>query len=47
MRLGGKGLPMMNNKGQGDLYVTINIKMPANITPEQEKLIKKLSKTGL
>jgi len=47
MRLGGKGLPMMNNKGQGDLYVTINIKMPTNITPEQEELIKKLSETGL
>ncbi|QTA82693.1 Heat shock protein [Desulfonema limicola] len=47
MRLGGMGLPMMNNKGRGDLYVTINIKMPVNISPEQKELIKKLSETGL
>lgn len=47
MRLAGKGLPMMNNKGTGDLYAVIHVQMPADINPEQEKLIKKLSDTGL
>jgi len=47
MRLGGMGIPVMHDKGKGDLYVTIHVNMPCNISPEQEKLIKKLSDTGL
>ncbi|MFC1813957.1 DnaJ C-terminal domain-containing protein [Thermodesulfobacteriota bacterium] len=47
MRLTGHGLPRMQDKGKGDLYVHIHIKMPKHLTEEQEKLIKELGKVGL
>ncbi len=47
MRLAGHGLPRMQDKGKGDLYVHIHVKMPKHLTGEQEKLIKELGKAGL
>ncbi|MFC1829994.1 DnaJ C-terminal domain-containing protein [Thermodesulfobacteriota bacterium] len=47
MRLSGNGLPRMNEKGKGDLYVHIHVKMPKNLTDEQKKLVDALTEAGL
>jgi len=47
MRLAGHGLPHMNGKGQGDLYVHIHINMPKRLSEKQKKLVKQLADTGL
>jgi curved DNA-binding protein len=47
MRLSGHGLPHMHGKGQGDLYVRIDIKMPKRLTKKQKSLIEQLAETGL
>ena len=47
MRLSGHGLPHMQGKGEGDLYVLINVTMPNKLTKKQKKLIKELADTGL
>jgi curved DNA-binding protein len=47
MRLADHGLPHMQAKGKGDLYVYIHVKMPKHLTEEQEKLIKELGTAGL
>lgn len=47
MRLSGHGLPNMHGKGQGDLYVRINVNMPKRLTKKQKDLIEKLAETGL
>jgi len=47
MRLSGHGLPHMHGKGQGDLYVRIDIKMPKRLTKKQKGLIEQLAETGL
>jgi len=47
MRMPEHGLPRMNNKGRGDLYVHIHVKMPTNLNEKQKELFVKLSETGL
>jgi len=47
MRLAGHGLPHMHSKGKGDLYVYINITMPAKLTKKQKGLIEQLAEIGL
>ncbi|MBW1840661.1 MAG: DnaJ domain-containing protein [Deltaproteobacteria bacterium] len=47
MRLSGNGLPRMNEKGKGDLYVHIHVNMPETLTDEQKKLIDALATAGL
>lgn len=47
MRLTGYGLPHMNRKRQGDLYVTIHVDMPRHLTKEQKQLVEKLAGAGL
>lgn len=47
MRLSGHGLPHMNGKGQGDLYVRILVDMPKRLTKKQKRLIEELAETGL
>jgi curved DNA-binding protein len=47
MRLSGHGLPHMHGKGQGDLYVRIDIRMPKRLTKKQKSLIEQLAETGL
>lgn len=47
MRLSGHGLPHMRGDLKGDLYVHIHVNIPANLTQEQLKLVKKLAETGL
>lgn len=46
LRLRGKGLS--NSKGKsGDHFVKVNVRIPANLTVEQEKLLKELAQTGM
>jgi len=47
MRLAGHGLPHMNGKDTGDLYVYIQVNMPAKLTKKQKKLIEQLVEVGL
>jgi curved DNA-binding protein len=47
MRLAGHGLPHMNGKDTGDLYVYIQVNMPAKLTKKQKKLIEQLAEVGL
>ncbi len=47
MRLGGKGLPTMKSGHRGNLYVTINIEMPSQLTTVQRELVEKLRESGL
>jgi len=47
MRLPGHGLPHMKGSGSGDLFVTIHVEIPKNLTEEQEKLVQKLADTGM
>ena len=47
MRLAGHGLPRMNGKGRGDLYVTILVNIPKKLTPSQKKLIDQLAAEGM
>ena len=47
MRLAGNGIPHMKDSGSGDLYVEIQVEMPANLTKKQKQLIESLAETGL
>jgi len=47
MRLAGHGLLAMKGKAKGDLYVIIHVKIPRNLTEEQQKLVQQLAQTGL
>jgi curved DNA-binding protein len=47
MRLAGYGVPHMQGKGKGDLYVRILVRMPGQLTDEQRLLVEKLAQTGL
>ena len=47
MRLSGHGLPHMDGKGQGDLYVRIHVHIPKQLSKKQKDLIEQLAETGL
>jgi curved DNA-binding protein len=47
MRIPGQGLPEMQTKSKGHLFVHIHVEMPKDLSEEQEKLIKKLAEAGL
>lgn len=40
-----RGAPVLNSNGRGDLYVHVNVKMPARLTREQRKLFEQLRET--
>lgn len=42
LRLKGKGLPDVNSYGKGDLLVDVNIYTPANLSPEEKKMLEQL-----
>lgn len=47
VRLKGKGFPVYKKEDQyGDLYVTFNVKIPADLTEKQRELFTELSKTS-
>ncbi len=42
-RLKGKGVPNVNRRGRGDLYVTIHVVTPTDLSREQRKLFEQLA----
>ena len=45
VKLKGKGFPVYKKDGEfGDLYITYNIELPANLTEREKKLFTELSK---
>ena len=47
IRVKGAGAPRLNRSGRGDLYVSLNVNVPHNVTGEQKELALKLAKAGL
>ena len=43
LRLRGKGLPILNGYGNGDLLVNVNVWIPKKVTKEEEKLLQTLN----
>jgi molecular chaperone DnaJ len=41
-RLRNKGVPVLNGSGRGDIYVHLDVKVPARLTREQRKLLEQL-----
>jgi len=44
-RLRGKGVPDVNGRGRGDLYVHVQVKTPSKLSREQKKLFEQLAGT--
>ncbi|RLC80547.1 MAG: molecular chaperone DnaJ, partial [Chloroflexi bacterium] len=44
-RLRGKGIPKLHRNGRGDMYVTIKVVIPKELTPKQRELLVELGKT--
>ena len=42
LRLKGKGLPMVNSHGRGDLLVCVNVWVPKSVTKEEKAILEKL-----
>jgi len=40
LRLRGKGMPRLQGKGKGDLYVVVEVRTPTDLTPRQRELLK-------
>lgn len=47
MRLAGHGLPMMKGSAKGDLFVTVAVDIPKELTAQQKKIVEKLAATGM
>ena len=45
LRLRGKGLPVVNGYGNGDLLVYVNVWIPKKVSKEEEKLLQELNKS--
>jgi curved DNA-binding protein len=46
-RLRGKGMPKLRRKGEhGDLYVTVNVRLPTGLTDRQRELLEEMRKAG-
>jgi molecular chaperone DnaJ len=45
LRLKGKGLPVFNGFGKGDLLVNINVWIPKNISKQEKELLEKLQES--
>ena len=43
LRLKGKGMPGLQGRAQGDLYVDIHVETPVNLTSKQKKLLEQLA----
>lgn len=40
LRARGKGMPRMNGRGKGDLYLVVEVKTPTELTPRQRELLR-------
>jgi curved DNA-binding protein len=47
LRLKGYGLPLLGDKGKGDQFVKIVVKVPKKLSDHQKKLLEELAKEGL
>jgi molecular chaperone DnaJ len=47
IRLREEGVPHLQGRGRGDLYVRIVVKINEKLTREQKELVEELKKTGL
>lgn len=47
LKLKGMGMPHLNGRGRGDMYVKINIKTPTKLTRKQKDIIEKLREEHL
>jgi molecular chaperone DnaJ len=45
-RLGGKGMPRLRRRGQGDLYVEVQVVTPDELTDEQREALKNFAEAG-
>ncbi|MGH9524488.1 MAG: molecular chaperone DnaJ [Terriglobales bacterium] len=45
IRVRGKGVPVLNGRGHGDLMVTINVRTPNKLTKKQREILQQLSET--
>jgi len=45
VRVRGCGMPHLNSSGRGDLYIHLEVKVPARLTKEQRKLLESLAET--
>ena len=45
-RLRGKGMPHLRGRGQGDLYVTVQVVTPENLNEEQKEALRQFAEAG-
>ena len=45
-RLGGKGMPRLRRRGEGDLYVSIQIVTPEELNAEQREALEAFAEAG-
>jgi molecular chaperone DnaJ len=43
IRLRGKGVPNINRRGRGDLYITVHVITPTDLSREERKLLEQLA----
>jgi len=44
-RIRGKGLPSLEGRGQGDLYVSVHVVIPTHLSRDQRRLMEMLYET--
>ena len=45
LRLRGKGLPILNGYGNGDMLVNVNVWVPKKVSKEEEQLLQQLGQS--
>ena len=43
LRVGGKGVPIINSTKRGDLFITVRVIIPHKLSKEENELLKKLA----
>ena len=46
IRVNGSGMPQINGRGRGDLYVHLRVVVPKKLTGEQKDLLKEVASLG-
>jgi len=46
LRLRGKGMPVLNGAGTGDLYIELHVETPVNLSHRQKELLKEFESSG-
>ena len=47
VRLRGRGVPYLHNRGSGDEYVRLNVFVPEKLTREQRRIVEEIKEEGL